>query len=106
VKLLVESPDIDPNSPDINGLTPLSYAANWGREDLVEWFLEHSDINPNSLDGSVRTPLSYAASRGHEGLVNVLLRRRDTNPNLSDGNGLIAMAGHPCHLLLSEGMKV
>jgi len=47
VKLLVESPDIGPNSSDSDGLTPLSYAANWGREDLVEWFLEHNDINPD-----------------------------------------------------------
>ena len=69
MKLLVESPDIDPNSSDSDGLTPLSYAANWGREDLVEWFLEHSDINPDLPDNNHRTPLSYAASTGHEGVV-------------------------------------
>ena len=106
MELLLGCGDVDPYSSDVNDLTPLLYAAIFGAPGAVGLLLESRGVNPNSLDGSGRTPLPFSASRGHGGLVNVLLRRRDTNPNLSDGNGLIAMAGHPCHLLLSEGVKV
>jgi len=87
VKLLLEREDVDPNLPDSNGRTVLSFAAEWGREVLVRLLLERGNVDPNSSDNNGRTPLSFAAQRGQEGVVKLLLERGDIDPNSSDNNG-------------------
>jgi len=87
VKLLLEWRDVDPNSPDRNGRTPLSFAAECGLGDLVKLFLQRGDISPDSADRDGRTPLSFAAEEGQEDVVKLLLQHGDINPNSIDCNG-------------------
>ncbi|OCK72965.1 ankyrin, partial [Lepidopterella palustris CBS 459.81] len=65
VKLLVEQDDVDINSKDGVGKTPLSWAAKKGRTEVVRLLLTESGININSKDGAGKTPLSWAAEEGH-----------------------------------------
>ncbi|PUU81764.1 hypothetical protein B9Z19DRAFT_970912, partial [Tuber borchii] len=60
VKLLLERVDVNPDSPNSSGRTPLSYAVQWGQQDLVKLFLRHGGVNLDSSDSSGRTPLSYS----------------------------------------------
>ena len=67
MKILHERGDVNPNSVDNSGRTPLSYAAHEGYESVVKILLERGEVNPNSADKSGRTPLSYAAEKAHGG---------------------------------------
>ena len=87
VKLLLEDRNVDPDSSDRNGRTPLSFAASGGHGGVANLILEHKDVNPNSHDTNDRTPLSFAALGGHEGVVKLLLERGDIDPNSPDSNG-------------------
>lgn len=58
---------------DTHGRTPLSYAAENGRESTVQLLLESDHIDPNSVDVNNRTPLSWAAECGHQQVVQSLL---------------------------------
>jgi len=87
VRILLERGDVDPNSPDGYGRTPLSFIAEAGLEGLVKLFLQRADINPDSPDGNGRTPLSFAAEAGHEGVLRLLLGHGDVNPDSSDNSG-------------------
>ncbi|RPA93313.1 ankyrin [Choiromyces venosus 120613-1] len=62
VRLLLERGDINPESSDKTGRTPLSY----------------------SFDNNGRSPLSYADEWGEEGVVKLLLGRGNVNPDSSD----------------------
>ena len=101
VKILLGRGDVNPDSSDIAGCTPLSYAAGSGHEGVVKMLLERGDVNPDSSDMAGCTPLSYAAGSGHEGVVKMLLRRGDVNPDSSHRHSptvlpplLGALAGH------------
>ena len=93
IKLLLKRRDVNPNSPDGNGRTPLSFATNepWNpryeNKSIVELLLEREEIDPNFPDSNGRTPLSFAAESGNKHLVRLLLEREDLDPNLSDNNG-------------------
>ena len=95
IKLLLKRRDVNPNSPDGNGRTPLSFATNepWspnysgGNKSVLELLLERGEIDPNFPDSNGRAPLSFAAESGNVHLVKLLLEREDLNPNLSDYNG-------------------
>ena len=56
VKLLAERDDIDANSKDNRGRTPLRMAAWRGHEAVVE----RNDVDADSKDNDGRTPLSTA----------------------------------------------
>jgi ankyrin repeat protein len=87
VKLLLERGDVDPDLTDKAGRTPLSYAAEFGREGVVKLLLEHGDVNTDLSDNDGRTPLSYAAESESEGVVKLLLERGDANVDLADDGG-------------------
>ena len=95
IKLLLKRRDVNPNSPDGNGRTPLSFATNepWtphysrGNKSVLELLLERGEIDPNFADSNGRTPLSFAAESGNVHLVKLLLEREDLNPNSSDNYG-------------------
>ena len=72
MKLLLERRDVHPDSPDIDGRTPLSFAAEWGAQSVAKLLLECGNVNPNSPDRNGRTPLSFAASGGHESVMKLL----------------------------------
>ena len=93
IKLLLKRRDVNPNSPDGNGRTPLSFATNepwkpcYENKSVMELLLERGEIDPNAQDSNGRTPLSFAAESGNKHLVKLLLEREDVDPNISDNIG-------------------
>ena len=84
VKLLLERSDVNVDSKDHMGRTPLSRAAENETNETVNLLLERSDINVDSKDFLGRTPLSYAAGSGGVETVKLLLERSDVNVNSKD----------------------
>jgi hypothetical protein len=65
-----------------HGQTPPSWAAEKGREEVVELLLEKG-ADMESEDASGQTPLWWAAKYGHEAVVRLLLEKGATwTPNL------------------------
>ncbi|KAJ7112303.1 hypothetical protein C8R44DRAFT_677276, partial [Mycena epipterygia] len=60
VELLSQQNGVDPNTPDSDLRTPLSYAAEKGHYGIIELLLQQNGVNPNAPDSNSRTPLSYA----------------------------------------------
>ncbi|KEF57274.1 uncharacterized protein A1O9_05191 [Exophiala aquamarina CBS 119918] len=80
--------DVNPDSEDEFGLTPLSKAARNGRFKIATLLLQHTrGVNVNSRSHHGRSPLSYAAEKGHEAIFNVLLAHPDVDVNLRDNKG-------------------
>ena len=78
---------VNPDRPDNNGRTPLSWAAYYEREGVVKLLLEREDVNPNKPDNDGRTPLLWAAKNGYGGVVKLLLEREDVNPDRPNNDG-------------------
>jgi ankyrin repeat protein len=79
VKLLLgKGAELETN--DKNGQTPLSWAAENGREAVVKLLLAKGGIDLNSKDGYGQTPLLHAAGKGHEAVVKLL--QSLSRPNL------------------------
>jgi len=53
--------DVNPDSVDKSGRTPLLWAAGNECTLIVRTLLERNNVDPNSGDSSGRTPLSWAA---------------------------------------------
>jgi len=66
VKLLLEREDVNPDSLDEVGRTPLSYAAGNGHEGVVELLLVREDVNPLYKTGPKTR--RYAASKEPSGV--------------------------------------
>jgi ankyrin repeat protein len=75
----------DPDRPDQQGRTPVSYAAGRGSIELVELFLSLG-ADPDGPDDKNRTPLSYAATRNCKTLVELLLSK-GADADRPDNNG-------------------
>jgi ankyrin repeat protein len=73
VTLLLARDDIEVNSEDVYGWTPLSFAAHTGWDEVVTLLLARDNIEVNSKDVCGWTPLSIAVQRGCEEVVNLLL---------------------------------
>ena len=67
------SNDLDIDSKDSYGQTPLSRAAEGGHELVVQLLLATGQVDIDSKNRDGQTPLSYAAKRGHELAVQLLL---------------------------------
>ncbi|KAF5713099.1 ankyrin repeat [Fusarium mundagurra] len=62
------------DSKGMLGWTPLTYAARYGRGDVVKLLVARDDVDPNSNDKLCgETPISWAAKYGHAAVVKVLL---------------------------------
>lgn len=59
------------NDTDVNGYSPLHYAAYAGSSEMVDMLLSYG-ANPNITDTRGLTPLSYADIRGAEGIKSVI----------------------------------
>jgi hypothetical protein len=85
------------NWRDEEGYTPMTWAAQRGHIQVVEYLLSrYAAVNP--ADRSGYTPLMWAAQEGHVGVVELLLRR-GANPYVTDKRGANALnlaraAGH------------
>ena len=73
VRLLLMKNEVDPDSQDEDGRTPLLWAAENGREAVVKLLLETGRVDVDSKSKSGWTPLLWAARNGHEAVVKLLL---------------------------------
>ncbi|KIW70684.1 hypothetical protein PV04_02929 [Phialophora macrospora] len=87
-QFLLGRQDVDPDSKDEQGLTPLCKAARDGRFKIASLLLQGArGVNVNSRSHVGRSPLSYAAENGHEAIFNLLLAHPDVVVNLRDNEG-------------------
>jgi len=86
-RLLLERSDVNPDRADKTGRTPLSWAASYGREEVVEMLLERSDVNPGAPDRSGQTPFLWAVTCGNIEVAETLLERDDVRPDAADNTG-------------------
>ena len=71
----------DVKKRDGRGLTPLMWAARYGREEVAKLLLEQKHTQPDIRDRwDGRTALSWAAGSGHEGVVRLFLSRLFISP--------------------------
>lgn len=68
------------------GDTPLSCAAQGGREEIVERLLEQQGVDPNTENAFQYTPMHEAAENGHTGVV-VILHKRHAHLNTLSVSG-------------------
>ena len=68
VRLLLDTGEVDADSRDKDGLTPLWWATESGCEAVVKRLLDAGKVDADSKDKGSQTPLSRAA-RGHEAVV-------------------------------------
>jgi ankyrin repeat protein len=73
IRLLLAVGNVDVESKDRDGRTPLSWAAENGHEAVVRLLLATGNVHVESKDRDDRTPLSWAAGNGHEAVVRLLL---------------------------------
>ena len=78
---------LNPDRPDDDDKTPLSWAACNGHDGAVKLLLERKDVNPDRPDSLGNAPLSQAAFNGHDGIVKLLLEREDVTPDRPDNRG-------------------
>ena len=60
VEMLLEKNNVNPDTPDKSGRTPLSWAAQKWEVEIVRILLERNDVNPDTEDERGRTPFSRA----------------------------------------------
>ena len=99
VKLLLNGKEVQVDSKDKNGRTPLSWAAAKGHEAVVGLLLEREDVQADSKENIFgRTPLSWAAVKGYEAVVRLLLGWKNVQADAKDNDGRT-----PLSLAASEG---
>jgi hypothetical protein len=93
---------VDDALPD--GRTPLSYAAERGRPDIVEVLLRAGSIR-NDRDKAGRTPLSHAAEKGHIDVFRQLLDA-GANVDIADDSGRtpVSYAAEEGHVQVIEAL--
>lgn len=78
---------IEPDSRDMRGRTPLSYAAKRGHMAVAKLLLERADIDINRTDSKGNGPLSYAAVEGHVAIVRLMLAKDGVDVNSKNRQG-------------------
>ncbi|KAF3313971.1 hypothetical protein TWF173_005563 [Orbilia oligospora] len=75
VKLLLGNGNVDPNSKDDCGRTPLCWASKTGYREAVELLLAKENIELDVADNTGRTPLAWARENDHGEIVKLLQER-------------------------------
>jgi hypothetical protein len=88
---------LDINSKDLDGRTPLSFAAQYGHEEVVKLLLVRDDLSVNLTDSIGWAPLFFAARYGHEAVVQLLLARGDIDADLKDFYGCTPLSSAAEH---------
>ena len=68
MKILLGREEVNPNRPDKDGRTPLSFDAEYGCYGLVKTLLGRAEVNPDRSDNGGITPLQYAERNCHWGV--------------------------------------
>lgn len=89
-RLLVDGGQAD--EKDDFGKTPLSYAAEYGRADSVQFLVQRSDVLPDSTDNQKRSPLSWAAANNHVDVLQRLLDHPKVHVNSRDARKMTPLA--------------
>jgi ankyrin repeat protein len=71
VELLLQK-EAEVDEPGNDGRTPLSWAVENEREDIVELLLKTGKVDVNSSDNNDQTPLAWAKEMGNEVIVELL----------------------------------
>ncbi|KAK1146781.1 hypothetical protein N8T08_002542 [Aspergillus melleus] len=103
-QVLLSAADIDPDSEDRDGETPLTHAIGFCNTPLVELLLMQDSVKPNAQDRLGRTPLLQAAQRLIQGrpmtdvhdnqcrIITALLDTACVNVNVKDSDGRTALS--------------
>ena len=83
-KLLANGTPCD--TPNIFGVTPLSIAAAYGHQMVVNMLLQTNSVDVNSMSVDARPPIFSAAASGHVDIVRLLLQA-NADFRVSDVNG-------------------
>ena len=75
VEILLTRHDIDPNMQDVDGQTPLGWAAFNGHALVVASLLDRPEVRLDIRDIDGRTPLSWAITNRQELVLGLLLSR-------------------------------
>ena len=71
-----------------NGLTPLHYACQGGRLDIVKYLIEEKNIDSSCQAKDGILPLHIASINGHLPVVKLLVEDYHCNPGVKDKNGM------------------
>ncbi|KAF2798744.1 ankyrin, partial [Melanomma pulvis-pyrius CBS 109.77] len=88
--LLINSSDLakeEVDSQDVEGRTPLSWAAQFGHEAVVKLLLDTGKVDIDREDYDGKTPLLWAASGGNEAIVKMMLETGKVNVNVKTKHG-------------------
>ncbi|MBA2650523.1 MAG: ankyrin repeat domain-containing protein [Legionella sp.] len=109
VRELLKCENIDVNQ-ESNGASPLFYAANFGRRDLVNLLISKG-ASLNQLTNKLDSPLLIAVQKGHLDVVQELLNNENIDVNQAPGGiSLLCRASEKGHvgivnLLISKGVN-
>ncbi|PVI08160.1 hypothetical protein DM02DRAFT_579308 [Periconia macrospinosa] len=87
VNLLSSTSEVDVDTKDVHGQTPLWWAAEKGHEAVVKLLLSTDRAKTEGKDDKGQTPLSRAAANGHKAVVKLLLSTRRVNIKAKDKYG-------------------
>ncbi|KAL2367206.1 hypothetical protein RJ035_006747 [Blastomyces gilchristii] len=91
-RLLINKKENKLEEMDITGRTPLSWAAEWGRLDVVELLLDRG-AELDRMDWNGRSALSWVAEGGSLTVIQLLIKRgADVNLRDVEGTGSLGWA--------------
>jgi ankyrin repeat protein len=76
VARLLDRDDVNANSTNESGISPLIYSARFGREEIAKHFLERQDVDADSAKNLHGPAPSDAARHGHIEVVRPPLLRK------------------------------
>lgn len=101
IKRLVAIPNININRRNRNNHTPLTLAACYGRDEIIECLLEQENINPDAKQDYGFTALMLAAANGRTRCVALLLKQENKdllNAENDEGETALMLAVRGDHL--------
>ncbi|KAF5534290.1 hypothetical protein FMEXI_11345 [Fusarium mexicanum] len=101
---LLERPDMDDYVPDSNGQTPLLWAIQYKRVDIVKLLLQRQEVNPDTPDRNGFTPSQLAVGVRSLPPVELLLQLEEVNARGTDAGNSSALHIAAARTLLYTGL--